>query len=64
MLSPKISCGSILIFWPLTAPANVKAKNSPASSATLYLQGGGSWMAKGEIEHAIADIPMKCLRRE
>jgi len=48
----------------MTAPANVKAKNSRASSATSYLERGGSWMAKGEIEHAIADIPVKFLRRE
>lgn len=64
MLSPKISHALILIFRPMTAPANVKAKNSRASSATSYLERGGSWMAKGEIEHAIADIPVKFLRRE
>lgn len=64
MLSPRISRGLILKLWLVTAPANVRAQNSRASSTASYLERGASWMAKGEIERAIADIEVKFLRRE
>ena len=40
MLNPRILRGLILIPWLVTAPANVKAQNSRASSAASYLERG------------------------
>src|SRR5262249_56347614 len=58
MLSPRILRGLIFILWLVTAAANVLAQNSRASSAASYLERGNSWMAKGEIERAIADYDL------
>src|SRR5215475_13756898 len=58
MLSPRILRGLIFILWLATAAANVLAQNSRASSAASYLERGASWLAKGEIERAIADYDL------
>src|SRR5215468_5590598 len=57
MHSPRIFRGLIFILWLVTA-APVQAQNSRAYSAASYLERGNAWMAKGEIERAIADYDL------
>src|SRR5215468_3808355 len=61
MHSPRIFRGLIFILWLVTA-APVQAQNSRAYSAASYLERGNAWMAKGEIERAIADYDLAIAR--
>src|SRR5262245_30240215 len=49
---------SILLLWLIATAAYGQAQTSRASSAASYLERGNSWMAKGEIERAIADYDL------
>jgi tetratricopeptide (TPR) repeat protein len=44
--------------WLMLAAVSVSGQPSRASSAASYLERGAAWMAKGEIERAIADYDL------
>src|SRR5262245_52133479 len=50
--------GLTVLLWLVMAAANVEAQTSRASSASSYLERGNQWLAKGELDRAIADYDL------
>ena len=60
MFSQKVFCQ--VSFWlvalTLTVTAQTRTENSRAASAASYLERGNQWLAKGDLERALADYDL------